>query len=75
MKTEIPSFKSKEEAFVWVDDTVEDDCIDNYRFAFKDDKVALDRYEDQKNDGCCGFFDRDVMVDGRPAMVGCNYGH
>lgn len=70
-----PTFKSKDEAFVWLDDHIDDPCIDNYRFAFKDDGVAMGRYEDQKADGCCGSADYDVIVDGREATIGCNYGH
>lgn len=75
MNTEIPTFKTVEAAYVWLDDTIDDPCIDNYRFAFKDDAAAMARYEDRKSEGCCGFADRDVIVDGREALVGCNYGH
>ena len=70
-----PTFKTKEDAYVWLDDQVDDPCIDNYRFAFKDDEAMMKIYDEQAEGGCCGIADYNVIVDGREATVGCNYGH
>jgi hypothetical protein len=40
-----------------------------------DDPEGMARYAQQQAEGCCGFFDAYVQVDGRLATVGCNYGH
>lgn len=72
-------FASEKLAFEWMYGVLardeNDDCIDNRRFAFEDDAAAVARYEEQEQDGCCGFFDRRVQVNGRYALVGCNFGH
>lgn len=69
------SLATQEEAIDYVDSIADDYCSDNFRFAFDDEQLAIDTYEDQKAHGCCGFLDLPVVVGGRPAMVGCNYGH
>lgn len=68
-------FDTQEEAEEWMDLEVDDPCVDNYRFAFLDDEDAMAIYDKQKEAGCCGDFDEEVIVAGRPAMIGCNYGH
>ncbi len=72
---ENPQFASKEEAIEWMEREIDDPCMDNYRFAFKDDEGAMNEYELRAIDGCCGSADYDVLVDGRLATIGCNYGH
>ena len=52
-----------------------EECIDNYRFAFEDDLDAVSKYMTAAQDGCCGGYDGKVLVDGRVALIGCNYGH
>lgn len=74
------SFENKSEAFKWVGEQVEKECDDNYRFAFLDDSESLTAYYNKYEEGCCGFFDRLVLVKDdtgkiRKALVGCNYGH
>ena len=69
------SFETREEAESWMAEEVDDPCVDNHRFAFLDDAEAMSEYEAQRDGGCCGFFDREVTVAGRKAMIGCNYGH
>jgi hypothetical protein len=54
---------------------VDDPCVDNERFAYVDEPLALVKYYDQQERGCCGSFDADIIVDGRKAVIGCNYGH
>lgn len=72
---QIPSFASQQDAGEWMYDQVDDPCVDNYRFAFLDDAEAVTKYEEQRGDGCCGFFDQHVTINGRLAKIGCNYGH
>lgn len=69
------TFATREEAEEWMGREVDDPCVDNERYAYLDDDLARARYYDQQDQGCCGFFDADIIVDGRPAMIGCNYGH
>ena len=70
-----PEFESRVDAGEWMYAKVDDPCIDNERFAFLDDTEALKQYEDQKSQGCCGEFDAEIVVGGRKATIGCNYGH
>lgn len=71
----VPAFGTQEEAFEWLEHQVDDPCVDNYRFAFEDDSAAQDRYNTAVNEGCCGFFDRTILVAGKSARIGCNFGH
>lgn len=71
----IPEFETLDDAQEWLVDTVDDPCIDNFRFAYLDDEKQIDAYAQIKEGGCCGFFDKDVIVDKRLAQIGCNYGH
>lgn len=75
LNTDIPDFESKDAAFAWMEEQVDDPCVDNYRFAFEDDTQAMAEYRDIESNGCCGSFDREITIAGKPAMIGCNYGH
>lgn len=68
-------FVSEAEAALWMFDRIDDPCNDNYRFAFEDDDAAMIDYDHRMHDGCCGRFDAEVTINGRLAMIGCNYGH
>lgn len=70
-----PSFATREDAFEWMHEKVDDGCVDNHRFAYVDDEDAMMEYEDAMSTGCCGCFDAIVMVDNRKATIGCHYGH
>jgi len=52
-----------------------EDCIDNDRFAFIDDEYMMEAYNNIIAEGCCGSSDVKIMVDGRLATIGRNYGH
>lgn len=52
-----PSFGSFEEAFVWLEEQVDDPCVDNYRSAYMNDPFELELYHTAKDEGCCGSFD------------------
>lgn len=74
----MPEFENEQQAIAWMIARLEDegeDCIDNERFAFEDDAEAMSRYAEQQAAGCCGSFDQRIMVSGRPATFGCNFGH
>lgn len=71
-------FKSEQETKDWMFDILdkeEADCIDNYRFALLSDKAAVTAYNEAEENGCCGYFDQFVFINGQPAKIGCNYGH
>ena len=71
----VPEFQDMGQAAHWMYDKLDEDCTDNFRFAFIGDKPEIQKYNEQQNNGCCGFFDREVKVGGRLATIGCNYGH
>lgn len=73
--SKVPSFNTEEEAFDWMYVLVSASCFDNERFCFSDDPEAVQQYEQQRCDGCCGSFDTVIKVDGREATIGCNYSH
>lgn len=69
------SFATEKDAEEYMYAQADDECIDNYRFSYKDDPIALQRYDAAVQEGCCGFYDADITVNGRDAVIGCNYGH
>lgn len=71
----VPEFATLGDAFEWMEEKVDDPCVDNYRFAYNDDKEDIGKYNRLQNQGCCGFFDREVKIAGRLGTIGCNYGH
>jgi len=75
MTDAIPNFNSEDAAMQWMADQVDDPCTDNIRFAYRDDMAQSAWYRMKQNDGCCGSFDAEISINGRPAMIGCNYGH
>lgn len=75
MTKRIEEFTTEQEAWAWVNQEVDDPCVDNYRLAFEGDDEAEGNYLAAQNNGCCGYFDRLVKIDGKLAKIGCNYGH
>lgn len=73
--SEIEAFDTEEAARAWMLAQVNEPDVDNVRFAFDDDAEAKARYTQAVEAGCCGAWDEAVVVAGRPAMIGCNYGH
>lgn len=69
------SFATQEEAKEYMYAQADDPCIDNYRFAYKDVPEAMQKYDEATQGGCCGFYDAQITVNGREAVIGCNYGH
>ncbi len=55
--------------------STKDHCIDNIRFAAKDNAVEVAAYESARNHGCCGFYDAETVLDGKTYLIGFNYGH
>ncbi len=50
-------------------------CVDNIRFAATNDAIALLKYEETRQTGCCGFFDDYATFENITYRIGCNYGH
>lgn len=74
--TDCREFDTLEDAWEVVYALTDDDpCCDNSRFAWFDDKDAMEKYDKQRDEGCCGFIDLEVMIAGRKAWIGLNYGH
>lgn len=71
----LPEFDSIQEAQVWMDEMVDDPCVDGGRLALLADEYAMDEYWKIHAEGCCGFFDEVVLIKGETYMIGCNYGH
>ena len=46
-----------QEATDWLfnEEMVDEDCVDNFRFAFKDDTTAMKKYREDQESGCCGW--------------------
>lgn len=74
---DLPKFDTKDDAISWLvfEAMKDEDCVDNIRFAYVSDGKEMKAYEDAANSGCCGSFDRTIIVGGQPAIIGCNYGH
>ena len=52
------------------------DCMDNFRVARTNDKKALKQYDKRQQNGCCGYFDTEIIApDLKTYKVGFNYGH
>lgn len=51
------------------------DCADNIRICVKGDEQGELLYEWAYNSGCCGVFEKEVVVGNKTYKIGCNYGH
>lgn len=71
--TKTKPFPSEKEAWEWLE-SHNLECSDNYRLGYYGED-SMDEYESALKTGCCGYFDRQVIIDGRIAIIGCNYGH
>lgn len=49
------------------------DCVDNKRIV-KDGECKQEYYQQQIK-GCCGYFDKEIVIDGIVYLIGFNYGH
>lgn len=55
-----------------------DECyeyMDNYRVAVKGIEEAEKCYQKTAEKGCCGFYDKEHVIDGTTYLIGFNYGH
>jgi hypothetical protein len=75
LDAELESFATEEEAMAAMSDRVDDPFEDNHRFAFCDDAAAVAEFDRLESEGCCGSYFSFVLVAGRRAVIGCNYGH
>ena len=70
------SFDNEKEARAWFDDVMLNlEYADNFRFAYMDDPAEMAEFERRAHEGCCGIEELEVMIGGRRAIFGCNYGH
>lgn len=72
---QLPSFDTLADALDWMFGVVDDECIDNTRFARVGNDVEEASYVAAVHDGCCGSYDTQVLIAGEQYLVGCNYGH
>jgi hypothetical protein len=75
IQIKIPEFEDLTAANEWMEDTVNDPCIDNFRATPTSDDDGMIKYDMIRNSGCCGFFDDFVLIGGIEWFIGCNYGH
>lgn len=68
-------FTSNRQAINWMDEQVDCPFMDNIRVGYYDDPASMAEYEQRESQGCCGFFSKQVIIAGRKAIIGCNYGH
>jgi hypothetical protein len=68
-------FDSFDEAIEWMRDIVDDQCISNIRYSYADDDIGMEKFMEIESAGCCGSIDYGIVVNGRVAIIGCNYGH
>jgi hypothetical protein len=70
-------FSTKEKALEWmVSCHLDEDYVDNERFAALGDPEAMEKYARAHREGCCGYDDALVYVTALGvAIVGCNFGH
>lgn len=48
---------------------------DNFRAAPVNNPKLWAKYKEAFDEGCCGFFDTSIYIDGVQWDIGCNYGH
>lgn len=48
---------------------------DNFRFCLVGDDKQMKEYIRRGRDGCCGFYDEEVVIEGKKYKIGFNYGH
>jgi hypothetical protein len=73
--TDRPEFADEQSALDWIERQVDDPYTDNLRVGYEDDPASMKLYDEAAGRGCCGSSDAEVLIAGRPALVGCNYGH
>lgn len=59
--------------FLWSD--IRYEYHDNYRFAQEDNLEQVNRYKRIQGQGCCGYYDEVIPIDGVNYLIGFNYGH
>jgi hypothetical protein len=68
------TFETEAQAWDWLYERADNDCVDNTRLAYAD-RAQVRAYNAQASEGCCGCIDKKVMIAGRLAWIGCNFGH
>lgn len=68
-------FDSLDEAIDWMINQHDDGTLDNIRYYYTDNNQNSKDYEEKFEKGCCAFFDKEVIINGRVCVIGCNFGH
>ena len=71
--SQVPVFSNKEEAYAWMRAQVNAPAVENVRLAFAKDLPALSQYDKAHENGHDNFFDKTVIINGNPALIGCNF--
>ena len=69
------TFATEEDAWEYLRNYDDDGCVDQKAIGYEDDPASMEAYLRIREGGCCGSFDADVIIAGRKARIGCNYGH
>jgi hypothetical protein len=48
---------------------------DNYRVACINDSDMMDEFLESEENGCCGAYKAEVIINNETWIIGCNYGH
>lgn len=78
MSATVPTFDNSTQAIVWMLDKLESEGGGASTTSVSPSLMILVRWPrmtSRPRRECCGAADFEVIVNGRPAMVGCNYGH
>jgi hypothetical protein len=51
------------------------ECVDNARFALRSDYDSVAEYNLDRDAGCCGSYDEEMVVGTQTWLFGFNYGH
>lgn len=51
------------------------DYCDNFRVADLNVEEQIKFYKKMQSQGCCGFFDEIIEIEGKTIMIGWNFGH
>jgi hypothetical protein len=65
-----------EEIQAFIDNEIKDlECVDNIRVALSSNPESVLLYEEARGNGCCGYMDKELVINNKTYLVGCNYGH
>jgi len=69
---------NKEKAMEFLREHIEEqelEYADNYRVACINDSDMMDEFLESEENGCCGAYKAEVIINNETWIIGCNYGH